>query len=115
MRFLVPVRPGCLHARMTAPARQPLLLRDLFADPATGRLSHTRVWSNVGYALATVLFAKVGWTAEASAEIWLIYLGAVGSSAAVSKALSLRYRQGGDAYGYPPIDDNYGRDGRGRD
>lgn len=73
----------------------PLRLRDLFADPATGRLSHTRLWSNVGSAVATVLFAKVGWTGELSAEVWAIYLAGVCGSAAISKALSLKYQAQG--------------------
>lgn len=77
---------------MTARPPAPLQIRDLFADPATGRLSHTRVWSNVGSAVATVLFAKVGWNGGLSAEVWAIYLAGVCGSAAISKALSLKYQ-----------------------
>lgn len=68
-----------------------LHLRDLVADPATGRFSHTRLWSNIGCAVATVVFAKAGWSGQLTADVWLIYLGSVGGFAAVSKALSLRY------------------------
>lgn len=83
---------------------QPLQLRDLFADPATGRLSHTRLWSNVGSLVATVLFAKTGWDGQLSAEVWAIYLAGVCGSAAISKALSLKYQAQGQqsSYGYPP-------------
>lgn len=83
-----------------------LNLRDLFADPATGRLSHTRLWSNVGSAVATVLFVKIGWTGELSAEVWAIYLAGVCGSAAISKALSLKYQAPqaqANPYGYPPV------------
>jgi hypothetical protein len=76
-----------------------LQLRDLVADPATGRLSHTRVWSNVGCLAATALFVKTGWAGDLSSEIWLIYLGSVGGFAAVSKALGLKYQAKQDATG----------------
>lgn len=71
-----------------------LQLRDLVADPATGRFSHTRLWSNIGCAVATVVFAKAGWSGQLTADVWLIYLGSVGGFAAVSKALSLKYGAG---------------------
>jgi hypothetical protein len=87
---------------MTQRQTAPLQLRDLFADPATGRLSHTRLWSNVGSAVATVLFAKIGWTAELSAEVWAIYLAGVCGSAAISKALSLKYQAQAPQGGYGP-------------
>lgn len=69
-----------------------LRLADLVTDPATGRFSHTRLWSNIGCAAATVLFVKTGWSGQLTADVWLIYLGSVGGFAAVSKALSLRYK-----------------------
>lgn len=85
----------------------PLSLRDLFADPATGRLSHTRLWSNLGCAVATVIFARQGWVGALSAEVWAIYLAGVCGSAAISKALSLKYQAAPQAqanpYGYPPV------------
>lgn len=88
---------------MTPSKPQPLQLRDLFADPATGRLSHTRLWSNVGSLVATVLFAKTGWDGQLSAEVWAIYLAGVCGSAAISKALSLKYQaQGQQSSPYGP-------------
>lgn len=82
-----------------------LQLRDLLTDPATGRLSHTRLWSNLGCLVATVLFAKIGWTGELSPEVWAIFLVGVCGSAAVSKLTALKYRAnasvGAGAQGYP--------------
>lgn len=78
---------------MTRPAR--LQLRDLVADPATGRLSHTRLWSNVGLALACVVFVRQGWTGQMSSEFFGIFLAGVCGNAAVSKFLSMKYQAQG--------------------
>jgi hypothetical protein len=88
---------------MTAPKRTPALL-DLVTDPSTGRLSHSRLWSNVGSLAAVVVFVKVGWTGQLSAEVWAFFLAGVCGHAAVSKALSLKYRQ--------PQQPDYGYDER---
>lgn len=68
-----------------------LQFRDLVADPATGRLSHTRVWANVGLALACVVFVRQGWTGQMSWEFYAVFLAGVCGNAAISKLLSLRY------------------------
>lgn len=71
--------------------------KDLITDAGTGMLSHTKIWANVAYAVATVAFGYTVYKGTATGEIWLIYLGVVGSSATVSKMLSLRYGvKGGD-------------------
>lgn len=54
-------------------------LSDLFTNPATGRLSHSKLWANVACATATATFVYQGVTGTLSSETWLIYLGVVGS------------------------------------
>lgn len=79
-----------------------LRFADLLTDPATGRFSHTRLWSNIGCAAATLLFVKHGWNAPLSSEIWLIYLGSVGGFAALSKFQSLKH-SGPNEQPYQPM------------
>lgn len=64
---------------------------DLVTDAGTGQLSHTKIWANVGYFVATVAFAWLNYQGKADAEIWLIYLGVIAGHSAASKALSMRY------------------------
>lgn len=85
---------------------RPLRIADLFADPATGALSHTRVWSNIGSAAATFVFVKAGVAGTLDADIWAVYLVGVCGHAAVSKLLSLKYqaqiKREESGYGYAP-------------
>lgn len=64
---------------------------DLFRTPGTNRLSHTRLWANIGYATATGCVIWQTAIKQLTAELLLIYLVAVGTSAGLSKFLSLRY------------------------
>lgn len=66
-------------------------LADLIQDAGTGQLSHTKLWANVAYFAATVAFVKQAWMGTADADIWLIYLGVVGTSTTFSKLISMRY------------------------
>lgn len=68
-----------------------LHLRDLVTDPATGALSHTKIWSNIGCAAATFAFVKAGSAGHLDADIWAIFLAGVCGHAAISKFLSLKY------------------------
>jgi hypothetical protein len=70
--------------------KRPHLL-DLVTDPATGALSHTRIWSNIGCAAATFVFVKAGLAGKLDADIWAIFLTGVCGHAALSKFLSLKY------------------------
>jgi hypothetical protein len=66
-------------------------LSDLVRDAGTGQLSHTKVWANIAYAAATVAFLRQAWDGTLTADIWLWYLGVVGTHSAISKLISLRY------------------------
>ncbi len=66
-------------------------LADLITDPGTGMVSHTKLWANIAYAAATGAFLYMSYAGTASADIWLIYLASIGTSATLSKLLSLRY------------------------
>lgn len=61
-------------------------LSDLVLN-SQGKLSHTKVWTNIAYLAATVKFIRD----DVPADIWLIYLGVVGAHGAASKFISLRY------------------------
>ncbi len=66
---------------------------DLITDAGTGQLSHTKLWTNIAYAAATVAFLRISMFSDApsSPDIWLVYLGVVGASGVSSKFLSLKY------------------------
>lgn len=71
-------------------------LADLIRDAGTKQLSQTKVWANIAYVTATVSFLYLVFVSKVppDADIWLIYLGVVGSHCAVSKLISLKYRNG---------------------
>lgn len=88
----------------------------LITDAGTGQLSHTKIWANIAYIVATVAFLRQVFFAPVppDADIWLIYLGVIGSHCAVSKLISLRYRAqaGYQGEGWPYNDYRDGRAGR---
>ncbi|AAQ59819.1 hypothetical protein [Chromobacterium violaceum] len=57
-------------------------LADLIQNPATGRLSHSKLWANVACAAATGMFVYQGVAGTLTADVWLIYLGVVGGYSA---------------------------------
>lgn len=63
---------------------------DLITEPDGVTISHTKVWSNIAYAAGTWKFI----VADVNSDVWLIYLGVVGSAQVASKYLSLRYQSG---------------------
>lgn len=79
-----------------------MILADLIRDPGTGQLSVTKIWTNVAYAAGTAAFLRAAFAECPSpdADIWLIYLGVVGSHCAVSKLISMRYGGGYGGAGY---------------
>lgn len=89
---------------------------DLIRDPGTGQLSVTKIWANVAYLAGTVVFlsAAIGSCEVPDADVWLIYLGVVGSHCTVSKLISLRYGGGGRGYDPHPAR-RHGRGSRGGD
>lgn len=56
-----------------------------------GRLSHTKIWANIGYAAATVSFVRLNWVGQAETEVWWAYLSCVAGAVTASKFLSLKY------------------------
>ena len=65
-------------------------LSDLITN-IDGSLSHTKIWSNIAYGAGTYKFCM---TPNISPDIWLIYLGVVGSAQVASKFLSLKFQGG---------------------
>ncbi|MBN3006369.1 hypothetical protein JW897_21740 [Chromobacterium alkanivorans] len=71
-------------------------LGDLFTNPASNRLSHSKLWANVACGAATGMFIYQGVAGTLTAEVWLIYLGVVGGySAARSWIATRRDAKGG--------------------
>lgn len=62
-------------------------LLELFTNPQTNRLSHTRLWANVASCIATIQFVRLNtddW------QLWLVYLGCVGGYAVARRFLAVR-------------------------
>ena len=72
-------------------------LSDLVTNPASGRLSHSKLWANIAYASATGMFVYQGVAGVLTAETWLIYLGAVGGYSAARSWIATRRGQGSDS------------------
>lgn len=68
-------------------------LRDLVAGP-DGELSHTKVWSHVGYLVGTLAFVHDAWGGGMTDMKLLVYMGAMTAPQAFSKLVSLRYGSG---------------------
>lgn len=64
-------------------------IKDMITN-SDGKLSHTKVWTNIAYAAATAKFI----IEDAPPDIWLIYLGVVGAHGLLSKAVSIKYGGG---------------------
>lgn len=59
-----------------------MTLSELFTNPATGRLSHSKLWANVACATATSMFVYQGIAGQLTTDTWLVYLGVVGGYSA---------------------------------
>ena len=49
---------------------------DIFKNPATGKVSHSKLWANVACAAGTYKFLILP---DPSVEVWAVYLGIVGA------------------------------------
>lgn len=78
-------------------------LLDLITDHGTGRLSHSKLWANVGLGASVIVFTRMGWNGQISSEIFGLFLAGVCANAGVSKLLSLRYAQRPPAAGTEPV------------
>lgn len=63
---------------------------DIFRNPATGKLSHSKVWANVACAAATYKFVVLP---EPPTEVWAVYLGIVGGYAVARAAVSVKRQE----------------------
>jgi hypothetical protein len=72
----------------------PRKLSDLVTNERTGRISHTKVWSNVAYAVATAVVLLQAIADTLDPDMLLIYLAIVGAAEVASKFISLRYSGG---------------------
>lgn len=67
---------------------------DLIVDPGTGMYSHTKIWTNIAYLVATIAFVKITFSSdEPDLTLWLLYLCVIGGHSSLSKLISLKYNK----------------------
>jgi hypothetical protein len=72
---------------------QKMKLSDLIADPGTGMLSHTKLWTHIAYATVTATFLHMTVSGNTPGlDLWLVYLGIVGGHSVLSKLISMKYK-----------------------
>lgn len=64
--------------------------RDLILTPK-GNISHSKLWANIAYAVATVIMLHTAWKGTVTWDLLLAYMGTVGASAAAHKLFALKY------------------------
>lgn len=60
-------------------------IKGLIVNPATGQISHTKLWANVAAACMTVKFMH---TSDAPEWLWLAYGGMVGGYALIKRGIA---------------------------
>ena len=65
-------------------------LTDLITNPATGKLSQTRVWANVAYTAATFVIVKTAIMGNLQSDLLFVYLLATTVHGGLSKYLALK-------------------------
>lgn len=68
-----------------------MTLAELVASEGTGQLSHTKLWSNIAYFICSVGFIWKVYQGTDTPELWLIYLGIIGSVGTASKVIAMKY------------------------
>ncbi|ELK83440.1 hypothetical protein [Neisseria meningitidis] len=63
---------------------------DILKNPATGNVSHSKLWANVACAAGTFKFVMLP---DPSAEIWAVYLGIVGGYAVARSFVSVKRQE----------------------
>lgn len=63
---------------------------DIIRNPATGKVSHSKLWANVACAAATYKFVVAP---DAPSEIWAVYLGVVGGYAVARSYVSVKRQE----------------------
>lgn len=64
---------------------------DLYTDPATGRISESKIWINVGKAVATWAFVYLILHGKAEEFVWWAYLLVITAHEAISRVVSWRF------------------------
>lgn len=67
---------------------------DLVSDETGMALSHTKVWSNITYLIANILFLRICWSASPNDSIVTLFvamLAIIGGSQVASKLLGTRF------------------------
>ncbi|MBX3629296.1 MAG: hypothetical protein KF908_05155 [Nitrosomonas sp.] len=66
---------------------------ELFTDPGTGLLSHTKIWTHIAYLTVTITFLCMTFSGNIPGiDLWLAYLGIVGGHSMISKWISMKYK-----------------------
>lgn len=63
---------------------------DIFKNPATGKVSHSKLWANVACAAGTYKFLILP---DPSMEVWAVYLGIVGGYAVARSLVSVKRQE----------------------
>lgn len=63
---------------------------DIFKNPATGKVSHSKLWANVACAAGTYKFLILP---DPSVEVWAVYLGIVGGYAVARSFVSVKRQE----------------------
>lgn len=63
---------------------------DIIRNPATGKVSHSKLWANVACAAGTYKFLILP---DPSMEIWAVYLGIVGGYAVARSLVSVKRQE----------------------
>ncbi|OSI36096.1 hypothetical protein [Neisseria dumasiana] len=67
-----------------------MALLDILKNPATGKVSHSKLWANVACAAGTYKFVVLP---DPSPEIWAVYLGIVGGYAVARAMVSVKRQE----------------------
>lgn len=65
-------------------------LLDIIKNPATGKVSHSKLWTNIACAAATYKFVIAP---DAPSEIWAIYLGIIGGYGVARSYVSVKRQE----------------------
>lgn len=65
-------------------------MKELITD-VDGKLSHTKIWSNIANATSTAIVVKMAYASTLSPDIFMIYVIFVGASRLGSEFLARKY------------------------
>lgn len=76
---------------MAAQTPAALLAAFWYLNPTTGKLSHTKFWSNIGHLVMTIAFIYEVTQGRASTDLWLVYGALVMGNATANKIINAKY------------------------